>query len=95
VSDSTRIDIRLPLGALFAALGIILSGYGIATNGDTSRYASSLSVNINLWWGLVMLVFGILMLVAALRGGRQHPLPELSAEGVDTEQREHELGLER
>lgn len=43
------------------------AGYGLATSGDAARYARSLSVNVNLWWGLVMFVFGALMLAAARR----------------------------
>lgn len=95
MSDSTRIDIRLPLGALFTALGVILAVYGVATNGDAERYARSQSVNINLWWGLVMLVFGVVMLLAALRKRRETPPAAMSPEGLATEQREHALGLER
>lgn len=70
MSGVTGLDIRLPIGGLFAVLGLLLGGYGLATAGDAARYASSLGVNINLWWGLVMLAFGLLMLAAALRARR-------------------------
>ena len=62
MSGSTGLDVRLPIGGLFTALGLFLAGYGLATAGDASHYARSLSVNINLWWGLVMLVFGMTLL---------------------------------
>jgi hypothetical protein len=65
VSSSSALDVRLPIGGLFTALGLLLAGYGLATAGDATQYARSLSVNINLWWGLVMLVFGLLLLGAA------------------------------
>jgi hypothetical protein len=65
MSGSTGLDVRLPIGGLFTALGLLLAGYGLATAGDASHYARSLSVNINLWWGLVMLVFGVALLAAA------------------------------
>jgi FtsH-binding integral membrane protein len=70
VSSSSGLDIRLPIGGLFTALGLLLSAYGLATAGDASHYARSLSVNINLWWGLVMLVFGLLLLLATRRARR-------------------------
>jgi hypothetical protein len=64
MSGPTGLDVRLPIGGLFTALGLLLTGYGLATAGDASHYARSLSVNINLWWGLVMLVFGVTLLAA-------------------------------
>jgi hypothetical protein len=62
MSGPGGLDVRLPIGGLFTALGSLLGGYGLATAGDPSHYARSLSVNINLWWGLMMLVFGLALL---------------------------------
>ena len=97
MSGAAGLDIRLPIGWLFAVLGLLLAGYGVATAGDTARYERSLSVNINLWWGLVMLVFGALLLVAARRSPLRPALRSAadSPEGLDTEKREHQIGLER
>jgi len=61
MSSGTRFDIRLPIGGLFLALGGILTVYGIVTRADTQLYARSENIVINLWWGLVMVVFGALM----------------------------------
>ena len=91
MSTSTRFDIRIPIGALFTLLGAILTVYGVATSSDTELYQRSESIVINLWWGLIMLVFGGAMLYYGLRAMRR---PLLSPEGVATEAREHELGLE-
>ena len=91
MSTSTRFDIRIPIGSLFALVGAILAVYGMATASDTQLYERSESIVINLWWGLIMLVFGGVMLYYGLRAMRR---PELSPEGVATEVREHELGLE-
>ena len=55
-----KMDIRLPIGLLFSILGLLLAGFGVL--GDSSIYGKSLGVNINLDWGLVLLVFGGLML---------------------------------
>ena len=63
--DITSLDIRVPIGGLFAVLGLILVAYGAATNGNAEQYARSGGLNINLWWGAAMLVFGIVLLVAA------------------------------
>jgi hypothetical protein len=53
-------DIRLPIGALFSFLGILLASYGALS--DRAMYARSLGININLGWGLVLLAFGASML---------------------------------
>jgi hypothetical protein len=97
MSGAIGLDVRLPIGGLFTVLGLLLAGYGAATAGDPALYARSLSVNVNLWWGLVMLVFGLLMLWGAARARRvasARPAAE-TPEGRATEAREHERGLER
>ena len=99
MSGSASLDLRLPIGGLFTALGLIIGVYGVATNGSP-MYAQSESININLWWGLVMLVVGVLMFVAGMRATRvAHPASALptadSPEGRATERREHRSGLER
>ncbi len=91
MSTSARFDIRIPIGALFALLGAILTVYGAATSSDTQLYERSEAIVINLWWGLIMLAFGGAMLYFGLRAMRR---PRLGPEGVATEAREHKLGLE-
>jgi len=61
------LDIRLPIGMMFSLLGAILAIYGLATGSDSELYKSSLDMNINLWWGLVLFLFGAVMLGFALR----------------------------
>lgn len=60
-------DLRLPIGILFSAYGAILTTYGIITNGS-EIYKKSLGTNINLYWGVVLLVFGLVMLIFAILG---------------------------
>ncbi len=60
------LDIRIPIGGMFTLLGLLLMIFGFMTNGD-AMYARSLDVNVNIWWGLVMLIFGGLMLGFGLR----------------------------
>jgi hypothetical protein len=57
------LDIKIPIGLMFSIFGIILLIYGLATNSDVALYQKSLSHNINLWMGGLMLVFGGLMLL--------------------------------
>ena len=63
------IDIRLPLGILFSLLGLILVVYGVA--GNSSLYQQSLGINVNLYWGIVLLVFGALMFVLSRLSARE------------------------
>jgi hypothetical protein len=57
-----NLDIRLPIGLLFACLGGLLLLYGLATHFiQPAIYERSLGVNVNLWWGLALLVFGGIM----------------------------------
>jgi hypothetical protein len=91
------LDIRLPIGGMFAVAGLMLAVYGLATGGDARMYERALGVNVNLWWGLAMLAFGLVMLALGRRGaGAQGARPaEESREGRATEAREHKAGLER
>jgi hypothetical protein len=58
-------DLRYPLGLMFTLFGLILIGVGIF--GGPALVQQSLGINMNLWWGLVMAVFGIVMLILARR----------------------------
>ena len=55
------LDIRLPIGLLFSVLGLLLAGFGAFSN--KGIYQRSLGFNVNLAWGVVLLVFGIIMVV--------------------------------
>ena len=67
MSGAASLDLRRPIGGLFTALGVVIGGYGIATNGN-AMYETSLSININLWWGIVMLIVSGLVGVASVIG---------------------------
>jgi hypothetical protein len=58
-----RLDIRWPIGGLFTITGALLVIYGLVS--DPAIYEKSLGINVNLWWGLCLLVFGLAMLVLA------------------------------
>jgi hypothetical protein len=67
------LDIKIPIGLMFTIFGIILTVYGFATRLDAAMYKQSLGINVNLWSGAGMLVFGILMLVLSIKSGKQKP----------------------
>jgi hypothetical protein len=60
------LDIRLPIGFLFSIFGVLLIAYGVVS--DPAIYQRSLGININLEWGIVMLVFGGIMLALGRHG---------------------------
>ena len=64
-----RLDIRWPIGGLFTITGALLVIYGLVS--DPAIYQKSLGINVNLWWGVVLLVFGLAMLVLAFQSRSQ------------------------
>jgi hypothetical protein len=63
------LDIRWPIGLMFTLIGVLLTGYGATRASDSL----SLGININLIWGVVLLVFGVLMLIGAYSGSKKNP----------------------
>jgi TRAP-type C4-dicarboxylate transport system permease small subunit len=61
------IDIRMPIGLMFTVFGILITVYGVITNSNTAMYEKSLNININIWMGVFMLIFGLIMLFFAIR----------------------------
>jgi hypothetical protein len=53
---------------MFSVFGAILTVYGFLS--DPAIYDRSLGININLGWGLTLLVFGASMLMLGLLRGR-------------------------
>jgi len=62
------LDIRTPIGLMFTLIGALLVVYGVTS--DPSLYARSLGINVNLWWGGVLLAFGLVMLALGRRASR-------------------------
>jgi len=69
------LDIRLPIGMLFTVIGLLLAIFGALSN--SAIYERSLGINVNLSWGIVLVIFGGIMLflsrrsIAALVGSDQ------------------------
>jgi len=60
------LDIRIPLGLIFLITGGLITFWGIVTR-HSDIYAKSMDVNINLVWGILMLVFGLAMFLVGRR----------------------------
>lgn len=63
------IDIRWPIGLLFCAMGLTLVVHGAAV--PSFGRVVPLRVNLDLWWGLALLLFGALMMWGAWRTDRR------------------------
>lgn len=68
MSQPAGLDVRWPLGLLFAMIGALLLGHGL-TQGDVA--ANTQAPHINEWWGGVLLIFGLFVLWLARRGSRK------------------------
>jgi hypothetical protein len=62
MSATGDLDVRVPIGGLFTLLGILLVVYGY-TEPVATTAAFTKGGQINMWWGVVMLVFGVFMLL--------------------------------
>ena len=56
------VDIRIPIGLMFSILGVLITVFGFVTISDTEMYQKSLNINVNIIMGILMLVFGVVML---------------------------------
>jgi len=65
-----KLDIRLPIGLLFTILGVLLTVYGVFA--ESTIYQRSLGVNINLYWGIALALFGAIMLILARRSSTRN-----------------------
>jgi hypothetical protein len=67
-------DIRLPIGLLFLAIGVLVALYGLV--GDPATFsARAAGLNIDLVWGSVMAVFGAAMLLLTALARRKRGSP--------------------
>jgi hypothetical protein len=57
-----KLDIRYPIGFLFLIVGGLLAVYGLLRH-----------QGIDLWWGLVQVVFGAVMVALARCGSSETP----------------------
>jgi uncharacterized membrane protein len=60
-------DARISIGMLFTLMGTVLTAFGVATRANTAVYAKCMGIDANLWWGLVLLVFGVVVMFLGRR----------------------------
>jgi Na+/melibiose symporter-like transporter len=70
-----NLDLRIPMGLMFTIVGVMMSVFGFITRGS-AIYQRSAGMNINLIWGVVMLVFGLAMFILGYRKDKR-PSAEL------------------
>jgi multisubunit Na+/H+ antiporter MnhG subunit len=68
MSENVRLDVRIPIGVMFTLFGVIIAIFGLVS--DPAIYHRCLDININLWWGLIMVVFGVSLLIMTWRAAR-------------------------
>lgn len=54
-----RLDLRIPIGVLLAVIGVLVALYGLVERPLRD------GINVDLWWGLVLLVVGATFLAVA------------------------------
>jgi hypothetical protein len=63
-----HVDARIAVGIFFTLTGTILTAFGLSTRDRMDVYAKSAGIDANLWWGLALFAFGIVMLAFGRRG---------------------------
>jgi len=81
------LDIRLPMGLMFSLLGGLLFLFGLYSGADEMYAKHSLGVNVNLWWGLFLVVFGALMTYFGQRTARRSRGERPAGEPADARER--------
>jgi hypothetical protein len=87
-------DIRVPIGLLFTAYGVLLVLYGLLT-GDPAAHHRLAGMDANVVSGVGMLIFGGVLLMLSRRGGPTARRAMTTPEGRATEERERRTGLEQ
>ncbi len=71
------LDIRFPIGIILTIYGLVLAVYGVIIDPlipvtDPAIAQNVAQVDIDLWWGVAMLAFGLFMGILALRASRRN-----------------------
>ena len=67
--EGIGLDVRWPIGLLFSAMGAALGIYGAFF--ASAQHIWHFWIDLDLWWGLAMLIFGLAMLWGASRASHQ------------------------
>jgi hypothetical protein len=71
MSQGHALDLKLPIGWLLSAYGLLLAIYGLLTRKEL--YEKSFGINVNLIWGLLMLAIGGIFLLTTFLKKRNGP----------------------
>lgn len=63
-----EIDLRIPMGMMFSMAGAVLLAFGLASRERADLFAKSFGINADIWWGAVVLIFGLIVLNLGRRG---------------------------
>lgn len=63
------LDIRVPIGLMFLVKGLLLAFYGLIAAEESMRDG----ININLLWGVVLVLFSLVMLFLGRKGFKFAP----------------------
>ncbi len=78
--QSHRLSIAPAIGATIGLIGLVLLLYGLFGQADYSRSAG---ININLWWGALMLAFGLVMILGGTLSARRTRAPRTAEATTD------------
>ena len=67
------LDIRWPIGLMFSLIGVAMTAYGVFKPKTSVVIVNGDTINIDLIWGVVLLIFGVLMLLGAVTGRKNPP----------------------
>ena len=67
------LDIRFPIGLMFTLIGVLLAVYGVIHRTTAVTTVDGKDIPIDLIWGIVLLVFGLIMLGGAIAGKKNPP----------------------
>jgi hypothetical protein len=70
-----QMDIRLPIGLLFSILGLVITIFGFMTRHAEMYRQHSLNINMNIYTGACLVVFGLFMLFMAIRAQSKNKTP--------------------
>lgn len=82
------LDLRIPLGLMFLSIGLLLVGYGLLT-WHSPMYLRSMGQNVNVIWGGMMSLFGLLMFLLARRARGSLAASATSSSAPAVSQRTH------
>jgi uncharacterized membrane protein len=86
-----NLDIRIPIGLMFGVIGALLAAFGLFWADKAIYEKHSLGININLWWGLILLAFGVVMFLLGRRGTSSVRTADETVEGRLMEKRDEEM----